>query len=78
MEWYRLSLGFWSHELDLNQYLRATFRLVDCDGSVVLLIIVRLESIAFRRNTSCLLVVLCIRYLSLPSFPGCRGGEGLF
>ena len=40
----------------------ATFLLVDCDGSVVFLIIVLLKSIAFRRNTSCLftLVVLCI------------------
>ena len=33
----------------------AIFLLVDCDGSVVLLIIVLLKSIAFRRNTSCLL-----------------------
>ena len=54
--------GTCDHELDLNQYLRATFLLVDRDGSVVLLIIVLLKSIAFRRNTSCLftLVVLCI------------------
>lgn len=38
-----------SHELDLNQYFRATCLLVDREWSVVLLIIVLLKSIAFQK-----------------------------